>query len=153
MINVFLPQTAEDITSRADDITRLATVARGGVPPEPDFIPWLAENPHVLYLFYLDDAPMAFIRLDDRGVDPELGKNTVQIHGGILPEYRGMADEPSLFVLKAAFKVKKNVIAKIDPENLGTVGWVRKWGFKKINREHGLDVYRLKRSEFMRAQA
>lgn len=121
-----------------------------GYTPAPDIIEWLSEHPHSLYLFYADEKPMAMIRLDDRAMNPRLGRNTVQIHGGILPEYRGLIDIPVLFVFRAAFKVKKNIIAKFDPGNMGALGFCRKWGFKRINREHGKLVYRLKRSEFMR---
>lgn len=149
-IKVFLPQTAQDIYDRAEDIIPLATLQRGGRPPEPDYIDWLSEYPHTVYLFYDDETPMAMIRLDDRAMDPGLGKDTVEIHGGIMPEYAGMADGPSLLVIREAFKVKKKIIAKVSPDNLGATGWVRKWGFRKINREGGKIVYRLKRSEFMR---
>lgn len=152
-IKLFLPQSAEDVHNCAEDIILFATEANGGEPPEGDFIDWLAQYPHTLYLFYDDDKPLGFIRLDDRGLDPYLGKNTVEIHGAILPEYRGYADAPALFVMREAFKKKKNIIAKIDPNNLGAKGFCLKWGFRKINREFGKDVYRLKRSEFMRKHA
>lgn len=149
-IKVVLPRTSEDVYSLADDIILFATAARGGEPPEDDFIDWIAQYPHTLYLFYNDSTPMGFCRLDDRALDPSLGKNTVAIHGAMLPEYRKHADTPALFVMRSAFKVKKTIIAKIDPTNLGALGFCRKWGFKKINREHGKDVYRLKRNDFIR---
>jgi hypothetical protein len=148
-LNVFLPQTAEDVLDRATDIMAFL-LAEEGVEPEPDIIEFLSAYPHTLYLFYDGDKPLGMIRLDDCGMNPELGRHTVQIHGATLPEYRGQADKPALFVLEAAFKKKKNIIAKVDPRNLGAVGFCRRWEFRKINREHGLIVYRLKRSEFMR---
>jgi len=150
-LRVFLPQSAEDVFAVADDIIKCLSVAGNG-PLDPEIIPYLSRYPHTVYLFYDADKVMAFIRLDDRGNDPELGKNTVEIHGTILPEYRGHADEPAYMVMTAAFEKKKTIIAKVDPNNLGAVGFCRKWGFTKINREHGLDVYRLRRTEFMEQQ-
>lgn len=148
-LNVFLPQTAEDVLDRAADITAFI-LAEEGVQPDPDIIEFLAAHPHTLYLFYDGEKPLGMIRLDDRAMNPALGRNTVEIHGATLPEYRGQADQPAFFVMREAFKVKKNIIAKVDPANLGAVGFCRRWGFKKINREQGLLVYRLKRSEFAR---
>lgn len=125
-------------------------LAEEGLTPESDIIDWLAQYPHTIYLFYDGPALVGWIRLDDRAMVPELGRNTVQIHGATLPEYRGWADDPAAFVMREAFKIKKTIIAKVNPGNLGAVGFCRRWGFRKINREHGEDVYALKRSEFER---
>jgi ribosomal protein S18 acetylase RimI-like enzyme len=151
-IRVFLPQTAEDIYDKADDLLLCAAEATGGAPLVDGYLDYAARYPHTFYLFYDGEKPLGFIRLDDRVLDPDLGKNTVEIHGAVLPEYRGQGvfDEMAAFVMKAAFKVKKNVIAKVPPHNDGPVGFCIRWGFTKINKEHGLDVYRLKRSEFLR---
>lgn len=146
---VFLPETAQDVYDREADILR-CIYAEEGIQPDSDIIAWLAKYPHTIYLFYDGDALVGWIRLDDRAMNPALGKHTVQIHGATLPEYRGWADEPAKFVMTLAFKAKKTVIAKVNPNNVGAVGFCRKWNFRKINREHGLDVYALKRSEFER---
>jgi hypothetical protein len=130
-----------------------AILQEQGIVPEPDIIDFMAANPHCVYLFYQDGELMAFIRLDDKEVNPDLGRNTVEIHGAIMPAFKGQSDEPSRFVLEAAFKVKRNVIAKIAPDNLGAIGWCRRWGFRKINKEGGKTVYRLKRGEYQRLQA
>lgn len=152
MITVVLPDSAEDIYQHADDILRCILLEEGHTP-DPDIIDFLAQYPHCIYLFYNDGQLMAMIRLDDRDVNPDLGKNTVEIHGAILPEFKGQSDEPSRLVLDAAFKAKKNVIAKVSPDNLGAVGWCRRWRFKRINKEHGKVVYRLKRREYMKVVA
>lgn len=142
-----MPKTPEEIYSRSDDIIQWLSWH-----PEcdPGMVQWLAENPCCLYLFYKDNQLMAGIRLDDRSIDPLLGKGTTEIHGAINPDFRGLADEPTLFVLKLAFKTKKNILAKVDPDNKGARGFCWKWGFQKINRENGKLVYRLKRGDFMR---
>ena len=150
-LEMFLPQTAGDIYSRAEDI-RACLLAEPGVEPDADIIDWMAAHPHVIYLFYLDGSIMGFIRLDDRAVNPTLGKHTAEIHGAILPEYRGLVDLPAQLVMSAAFSRKKNILAKIDPENAGAIGFCRKWGFQRINLEHGKIVYRLKRSQFKRLE-
>lgn len=146
---VFLPETAQDVYDREADILRCLQENKYSEPSDT-IIDWLARNPHVLYLFYDNETIAALIRLDDRAVNPALGKHTVQIHGVLAPDYRGWADQPTEFVLTLAFKAKKTVIAKVNPENLGAVGFCRKWGFRRINRERGQDVYALKRSEFLK---
>lgn len=147
-IRLYLPQTAEDVHAKAEDIQ--AAFQSVQEDPDEDILEWFAQHPHTLYLFYDGESLLGLIRLDDRAANPALGKNTVEIHGCVMPEYRGHMDEPAFFVMTEAFKVKKNIIAKVNPQNLGAVGFCRKWGFKKINREQGKDVYRLKRSEFNR---
>ena len=144
---VVLPRTADDIAGLWDDI-ELLMEPLGGV--KPGLQAWLSDHPHTLYLFYAYGEPVAFVRLDDRQADPTLGRKTVEIHGGIRPEYEdlGIAHQAGLLVLNAAFKSKRNVIAKIDPANQGALGFVRRWGFKRINTERGLAVYRLTRDEW-----
>lgn len=147
-LRILMPQTAQDVYDNADMIMRC--VLEANPEPEENIIEWYAKNPHVLYLFYDGDKPFCFVRLDDRAVDPTLGKGTVQIHGAVLPEYMEYADIPAKMIIELAFKVKRKIIAKISPDNLGAVGFCRKWGFKRINRENGLNVYRLKRGDYLR---
>ncbi len=147
MLRVYLPETAQDVLDKAPDIDYLTSLDPFR---DPDNIRWLATVPHSIYLFYDGSEPVGMIRLDDRMVDPALGKNTVEIHGGFTPEGLQFSDRASKLVIEAAFKVKKTIIAKVPPSNKGAIGWCRKWGFKRINWEAGKAVYRLKRSEYTR---
>ena len=142
-----MPQTAEDIQRLWPDLCLLLE-QQGGA--KPGLFEWLSEHPHILYLFYCGDDPAAYIRLDDVACDPTLGRSTVEIHGGALPEAieAGLQQVAARLVMEIAFKLKKNIIAKVDPANLGAVGFCRKWGFKKINIERGKNVYRLTRKEW-----
>lgn len=141
MITVVAPSTPEQIQALREDIEFLASFT-----PEVD--PGFIEDiePGRLYLFYWGDDPSVGILLD------ELGPKSIEIHGTSNPAHREhkVAHEATRVILNRIFSdpKRRNVIAKIDPKDKGQVGFVRRWGFQKINTDNGRAVYRLTRSSF-----
>ena len=98
----------------------------------------------------------------------EMHKKTAEIHGVANPDLRmllgrhaatRLIDEIGTRMLEVVFmqERKRAAIAKVAPDSLGGIGFMRKWGFKGISdgeggvkMDDGRRVYKLTREEFLR---
>jgi hypothetical protein len=140
-IELKLPQAPEEVDLLYNDISKLLDEIED---VDPDVYKEFREHPTELILVYVGNTIAGGVRITD------LSAKTSQLSGVTTSLFRrrGVSHYVTRTVLSRTFNDKRNVITKIPPDNKGAKGFVWRWGFRKINREAGLDVYKLTREDF-----
>jgi RimJ/RimL family protein N-acetyltransferase len=129
------PKTPDEVDALIDDIREMVFLIPEASEWGEAFLETIQEYPRYVTLVYHDGQPVGFILItDSEGYD--LGKDTLEFWGSVIPEYRqqGLTLSISPMVIRQAFKRtgKRKMLAKIDPENKDAQMAITRLGFERI---------------------
>lgn len=149
--SIFLvqPRTPEEVDAIADDIHALASL----LPfYEPDFLDGgMRDYPEAFTVIYHDDQPVAYIEIND-AQSHNLGKNSLEFGGSVLPEYRdkGLTQQVAPKVIRQAFKDRPKAIkmlANVPEDNHEARAAIVSLGFVHYGVHEGIARYKLTREK------
>jgi hypothetical protein len=147
-IEIAEPRTAADIEDLADDIMAVVRHAKGF---DADFINGIKLFPHYLTLVYVDRIPAAIIEIKDSQGWPELGKDTLEFGGAVVPEFRhlNLTDLVAPVAIRKAFLERhaKKMLSATPAENKPARMALIRLGFRLIGKDKDKNLlYKLRRT-------